>query len=62
MKFPVKSCHFESGEDMHSNVAIVPSKNDFRKMMSNGVLRCEVDVAVQVQTLDDLHNFIRTRI
>jgi hypothetical protein len=41
---------------MCSNIAIVPSTKDFRKMMSSSVLRFDVDVAVHIQTLADLHN------
>ena len=56
MNFPVKYFHFESGEDMRRNVAIVPSRKDFRKMMSSSVLGFGVDVAVHIQTPAELHN------
>jgi hypothetical protein len=54
VNFAVKSCNVE--EEMRSNVAIFPFRKDFRKMMSSSVLRFDVDVAVRIQTLADLHN------
>ena len=41
---------------MRRNVAIVPSRKDFRKMMSSSVLGFGVDVAVHIQTPAELHN------